>query len=82
LLGCPFPNLLGGNNELITYCCDRCKKVIEEDDIEAIEVKQMEYRMLFSLKKEDFKPIRQNTVSENKNHHYCGECKGYFYDMT
>jgi len=56
--------------------------VIEEDDIEAIEVKQMKYRMLFSLKKEDFKPIRQNTVSENKNHHYCGECKGYFYDMT
>lgn len=68
---------------MITYCCDRCKKSIEEDDIEAIEVEQMKYKMLFSRKEEEeFKPIRQNTVSENQNHHYCGECKGCFYDLT
>jgi len=69
-------------NELVTYCCDRCKKAIEEDDIEAIEVKQIKYRMLFSNKNKEFKPVRQNTVNENQNHHYCGECKGDFYEIT
>lgn len=59
-----------------------CKKAIEEDDVEAIEVKQIKYRMLFSNKSKEFKPVRQNTVSENQNHHYCGECKGDFYDLT
>lgn len=59
-----------------------CKKAIEEDDVEAIEVKQIKYRMLFSNKNEEFKPVRQNTVSENQNHHYCGECKGDFYEST
>jgi len=70
---------------LVTYCCDRCKKAIEEDDIEAIEVEQMKYRMLLfhHLKEDDeFKPVRQNTVNENQNHHYCGECKGDFYEIT
>lgn len=66
---------------MITYCCDRCKKAIEEDDIEAIEVKQIKYRMLFSNKSKEFKPVRQNTVNENQNHHYCGECKGDFYEL-
>lgn len=42
----------------------------------------MEYKMLFPYKKENFKPIRQNTINENQNHHYCGECKGDFYDLT
>jgi hypothetical protein len=68
-------------SEMITYCCDRCKKAIEEDDIEAIEVKQIKYRMLFSNKSKEFKPVRQNTVNENQNHHYCGECKGDFYEL-
>lgn len=67
---------------MVTYCCDRCKKAIEEDDVEAVEVRQMAYKMLFSLKDEEFKPIRQNPVNENQNHHYCGECKGDFYEMT
>lgn len=67
---------------LVTYCCDRCKKAIEEDDIEAIEVMQMKSRMLFSQKQEEFRPIRNNNVNENQNHHYCGECKGDFYEMT
>lgn len=67
---------------LITFCCDRCKKAIEEDDVEAIEVKQMKSRMLFSKNKEEFKPIRNNNVNENQNHHYCGECKGDFYEIT
>lgn len=57
-----------------------CRKAIEEDDIEAIEVKQIEYKMLFSSKKE-FKPVRKNMVNENQNHHYCGECKGDFYNL-
>lgn len=64
-----------------------CRRAIEEDDIEAIEVKQIEYRMLFSnfecssYKSKEFKPVRQNTVNENQNHHYCGECKGDFYNL-
>lgn len=71
-----------GRDDLITYCCDRCKKAIEEDDIEAIEVKQIESRMLYGVKKQSFKPVRKNTVNENQNHHYCGECKGGFYEIT
>lgn len=67
---------------MLTYCCDRCKRAIEEDDIEAIEVKQIKYRMLFSNKSKEFKPVRQNTVNENQSHHYCGECKGDFYELT
>lgn len=67
---------------MLTYCCDSCKKAIEEDDIEAIEVKQMQYRMLYSSNKKQFKPIRINTINENQNHHYCGECKGDFYQTT
>jgi len=58
-----------------------CKKAIEEDDVEAIEVKQIQYRMLLSNKSKEFKPVRQNTVNENQNHHYCGECKGDFYEL-
>lgn len=42
----------------------------------------MQSRMLFPSDKEEFKPTRINTINENQNHHYCGECKGDFYDIT
>ncbi len=70
----------GGKNELITYCCDMCKKTIEDDDEEAIEVKYIEYKKLFSFKKE-FKPVRKNMTNESQNHHYCGKCKEFLYKI-
>lgn len=66
---------------MIAYICNKCKKIIEEDDIEAIEVKAIESRMLFSTEKEDFKLTKINEFNENQNLHYCGECKGDFYDL-
>ena len=58
---------------MMAYCCDHCKKVIDSEDIEAIEVKQPVIRSLFS--KEDFVPAKHNEHNENQNVHYCGECK-------
>ncbi len=65
---------------MIAYICNKCKKIIEEDDIEAIEVKAIESRMLFSTEKEDFKLTKINEFNENQNLHYCGDCKHDFYD--
>lgn len=62
------------------YCCDRCKKLIDEDDIEAIEVKQVFMRQLFHRKDDSYRPVTRNDFDENQNQHYCGNCKGDFYD--
>jgi len=54
--------------------CNRCKKVINEDDIEAIEVLPPQQRRLYPYGKEEFRPSQVNEVDENQNLHYCGEC--------
>jgi len=61
--------------------CNRCKKVINEDDIEAIEVLPPQQRRLYPYGKEEFRPSQVNEVDENQNLHYCGECKEAFYDI-
>jgi hypothetical protein len=61
--------------------CNRCKKVIDEDDIEAIEVLPPQQRRLYPYGKEEFRPSQVNEVDENQNLHYCGECKEAFYDI-
>ncbi|MGM2633961.1 hypothetical protein [Bacillus cereus group sp. Bce040] len=57
----------------MAYCCDHCKKIIDPEDIEAIEVKQPVLRTLFS--NDDFVPAKRNVQNDNQHVHYCGECK-------
>lgn len=66
---------------MVTFCCNRCKKAIDEDDIEAIEVRTIYSRMLFPIEKEEFDITKKNSLNKNQNLHYCGECKEHFYDL-
>lgn len=52
---------------MLAYCCNHCNKIIDEQDIEAIEVETPYQRRLFS--NENFVQTVQEKV------HYCGECK-------
>ena len=63
------------------FICNRCKKAIEEDDIEAIEILAPQQRALFPYGKEKFVPSARNEHDENQNIHFCGECKTAFYDL-
>jgi hypothetical protein len=56
-----------------TYCCNHCKKMIEPDDIEAIEILKPMQRALFSA--ETFVPIVASDSDGKQNVHYCGKCK-------
>ncbi|WP_155816444.1 hypothetical protein [Bacillus methanolicus] len=66
---------------MMTYTCNHCKKAIDEEDYEAIEVKPIQQRALFPLGKEPFVQSWKNRFSENQRLHYCGECKALFYDF-
>lgn len=68
-------------NIMKAFICNRCKKVIDEDDIEAIEVMPPQQRALFPYGKEPFVPSNKNDCDENQNLHFCGECKTFFYDL-
>lgn len=61
--------------------CNNCKKVIEEDDIEAIEVLMPLQRRFNSDGQEDFKPTQTNTYDVDQSVHFCGECTVKFYDL-
>lgn len=73
---------------MITYVCNKCKKAIENDDIEAIEVEEPVSRMLFPQNEEDkkFRIVSKaynyyaNKVKGYEYLHFCGECKHGFYD--
>lgn len=73
---------------MITYCCNKCKEAIYNDDIEAIEIEPVYIRMLFPQNELDkkFGAITKGydefqKCSNNYDYiHLCGECKRDFYD--
>ena len=70
---------------MITYVCNKCKKAIHIDDIEAIELEPIKSKMLFEegyemLESDDYEYKQFEGMS--KNIHLCGECKKGFYDFV
>lgn len=73
---------------MITYVCNRCKKAIHIDDIEAIEIEPIKCKMLFEddgngyemMDSDDYEYKQFEGMS--KNIHLCGECKKDFYDFA
>ncbi len=75
---------------MVTYCCNKCKKAIYSDDIEAIEIEAVYIRMLFPQTEIDnkFRIIAKGyeefkkCTNDYEFIHLCGECKGSFYDYV
>lgn len=70
---------------MITYVCNKCKKAIHIDDIEAIELEPIKSKILFEegyemLESDDYE--YKQFEGMNKNIHLCGECKKGFYDFV
>lgn len=69
---------------MITYVCNKCKKAIPFDDIEAIEVLPIKSKLLFSEEEHETLDSTDYEYKEfkgmTKSIHLCGECKGGFYD--
>lgn len=72
---------------MITYVCNKCKKAIHIDDIEAIELEPIKSKMLFEDKEEGYEILDSDDYEYkqfegmSKNIHLCGQCKSDFYDF-
>lgn len=56
---------------MVNICCNHCKQIIDEDDVEAVEIGKIFERSLYNGG--DFKEASNNVV------HYCGKCKIEYY---
>ncbi|MBG9657836.1 hypothetical protein [Cytobacillus firmus] len=70
---------------MVTYVCNKCKKAIYIDDIEAIEIEPIKYKMLFEdgveyeiLESDDYE---YKQFDNAKKIHLCEGCKKDFYDF-
>lgn len=70
---------------MVTYVCNKCKKAIHFDDIEAIDIEPIRSKMLFEDEKWEVLKANCDEYKQFKNTseniHLCGNCKGDFYDF-